>query len=239
VVLHGLQKPNLSNTYCLGCIKLNAAKASYAAAQQQVRISYNQAQGGKNVAYKGRSSQSYNPPPGGGYSGQQQTPQCSFTWDVPRQAYAVTAAYQPNFIEFIKAKVPGSDRVPDYDPVTRKFKCWYIREAWFDVLNELAQQLWPNAVSVLTKDAAEAAWQAQEKARTDALAAQRAAVLGPFEAALLDFTALCDVDALRAARNKMAIALHPDKGGDPDKMARLNASWFLIESEFKKRSEVK
>lgn len=162
--------------------------------------------------------------------------QCSFIWDVPRQAYSVTASYQPNFIEFIKAKVPVSDRVPEYDSVTRKFKCWYIKEAWFDVLFELASQLWPNAVHTLTRDAAEAAWKAQEKARLDALAAQRAAVLGAFESALLDFCSLCDVDALRAARNKMAVALHPDKGGDPDKMAKLNASWFIVETELKKRS---
>ena len=170
------------------------------------------------------------------YRGQvAQQPQCSFTWDVPRQAYAVTAEYQPNFIEFIKAKVPGSNRVAEFDSITRKFKCWYIKEAWFDVLHELASQLWPGAVHVLSKINAERAWKMQEDARLAAIAAQRAAVLGPFESALLNFCTLCDVDALRAARNKMAIALHPDKGGDPEKMARLNASWFLIEQEFKKQ----
>lgn len=175
----------------------------------------------------------------GGHSTTALTPQCSFTWDVPRQAYEVTAQYQPNFIEFIKAKVPVSDRVPEYDSVTKKFKCWYIREAWFDVLNELATQLWPNAVHVLTRAQAEKAWKEQEDARIAMLKAQREAVLGVFETALLDFCSLCDADALRAARNKMAIALHPDKGGDPNKMAKLNASWFVVETELKKRSESK
>ncbi len=93
---------------------------------------------------------------------------------------------------------------------------------------------------MLTKESAEQAWAAQERARLDALAAQRAAVLGPFEAALLDFVSLCDVDALRAARNKMAIVLHPDKqNGDSDRMAKLNATWYIIETEFRNRGEAK
>ena len=231
--------------FCPGCTKLNAAKASYTQAQRVKQVYYQQFIGGKSVAYQKRSG-GYRPPPGQSFStpysaqGQStQNAQCSFTWDVPRQAYAVTAAYQPNFIEFIKAKVPVSDRVADYNSITRKFKCWYIKEAWFDVLNELASQLWPNQVHVLTRETAEAAWKAQEQARLAALTAQRAAVLGPFEAALLDFASLCDVDSLRAARNKMAIMLHPDKGGDPDKMAKLNASWFIVETELRKRSESK
>jgi hypothetical protein len=200
--------------------------------------------GGQSVAYQKRGG--FRPPlgqsiPTPGYSAQPsaQSAQCSFTWDVPRQAYAIATGFNQNFIEFIKAKVPVSDRVPDYDPTTRKFRCWYVKEAWFDILNELASQLWPNQIYVLTREAAEAAWLAQEKARLDALAAQRAAVLGPFESALLDFASLCDVDSLRAARNKMAIALHPDKGGDADKMAKLNASWFIVETELRKRGESK
>lgn len=166
--------------------------------------------------------------------------QCSFTWDVARGAYGVKSDFNPNFIEFIKAKVPGSDRAADYDPVTRKFNCWYIKEAWFDILHELATQLWPGGVTVLSRVDAERAYKEQETARAQALAAQRAAVLGPFEAALLDFFACCDLESLKACYRKAATSLHPDKaGGDSDKMARLNAAWFLIEQEFKKRSEAK
>ena len=185
------------------------------------------------MIYKAYKRGSRFPAPSSPYQTQSQ---CTFTWDVPRQAYSITTPFQPNFVEFIKAKVPVSDRVADYDPQTRKFRAWYIKEAWFDVLYELASQLWPNAVTVLSKQQAEAAWKAQEDARIAALAAQRAAVLGPFESALLDFCSLCDVDALRKARNAMATTLHPDKGGDPDKMAKLNASWYIVETELKKRS---
>jgi hypothetical protein len=149
-------------------------------------------------------------------------------------AYAVVCQYQPNFIEFIKAKIPASDRA--WDPTS---KTWYIKDAWFDIMFELASQLWPGAVAVISRADAEKAWKEQEAARAAMLLAQRQAVLGPFEAALLDFCALCDVDALRKARNAMAIALHPDKGGDPNKMAKLNASWFVIETEFKKLAEKK
>jgi hypothetical protein len=154
---------------------------------------------------------------------------------MPRSAYAVKCEYQPNFIEFIKAKIPASDRAWDTTS-----KTWYIKDAWFDIMFELASQLWPQAVAVISREQAERSWKEQEEARSAMLQAQRQAVLGPLEAALLDFCSICDVDALRRARNAMAITLHPDKaGGDANKMAKLNASWFVVESELKKRSETK
>lgn len=188
------------------------------------------------MAYQGRSNRGGPKPGFSGYSPQTsaQSTQCSFTWDMPRSAYAVKCEYQPNFIEFIKAKVPASDRA--WDP---QAKTWFVKDAWFEVLHDLAQQLWPGATAVITRAQAELAWKQQEDARAAALFAQRQAVLGPFESALLDFCSLCDADALRAARNKMAIALHPDKGGDPERMARLNASWYIVETELRKRSESK
>jgi hypothetical protein len=147
-------------------------------------------------------------------------------------AYAVKSQYQQNFIEFIKAKIPGSDRAWDAAQ-----KVWYIKEAWFDIMYELASQLWPNAVTTLTREAAERAWKEQEAARSAMLKAQRESVLGPFESALLAFCEMCDLESLKAAYRKAAIALHPDKqGGDQERMARLNASWFVIEQELKKRS---
>jgi hypothetical protein len=232
VTLHGLQQPNLSNTYCPGCTKLNAAKAVYAA-QQKGSFATTYGVGGTKVAYAGKTRRTPQGYPSS-TTGAQSTTQCSFTWDMPRSAYAVKCEYQPNFIEFIKAKVPASDRA--WDPTS---KTWYVKDAWFDILFELANQLWPDAVGVVTREQSEKAWKEQEDARSAMLAAQRQAVLGPLENAILEFASLCDVDALRAARNKMAIALHPDKGGDPNKMAKLNATWFVVESELKKLAEKK
>ncbi len=161
--------------------------------------------------------------------------QCSFEWDVARCAYALKAEYQPNFIEFLKAKIPGSDRA--WDPST---KTWYIKDAWFDILFELASQLWPGAVACVPRAQAEQAFKEQEAARNAMLQAQRAAVLGPFESALLAFCALCDLDSLKASYRKAATQLHPDKaGGDSDKMSKLNAAWYLIEQEFTKKSQEK
>lgn len=186
------------------------------------------------MAYRSRTSTGYPMHTGNVQANSPTQKQCKFTWDMPRMAYAIECQYQPNFIEFIKAKIPGSDRAWDTTS-----KTWYIKEAWFDIMFELASQLWPGAVAVLTRADAERAWKEQEQARIAMLAAQRQAVLGPFENALLEFCALCDVDALRAARNKMALALHPDKGGSPEKMAKINAAWFIVEQEFKKLAEVK
>lgn len=189
---------------------------------------------GGNVAYK----RSYQHPPLVGTSSYNQTksqPQCSFEWDVARCAYAVRSQYQENFIEFIKAKIPGSDRA--WDPGS---KTWYIKDAWYDIMFELASQLWPGAVTSVTRSDAERAWKEQEAARAAMLKAQREAVLSPFESALLTFCELCDSDSLKQAYRRAAQALHPDKqGGDGDKMARLNAAWFVVEQELKKRSESK
>src|SRR5258708_6975070 len=107
---HGLQ-----GTFCTKCYQLlNTPK-----------------KGGKQyVAYK-RSTQNpyqaYNPLGGtSSYNAQTKSqPQCSFEWDVARCAYSVKTQYQENFIEFIKAKIPGSDRA--WDPTT---KTWFIKEAW-------------------------------------------------------------------------------------------------------------
>jgi hypothetical protein len=211
--------------YCKGCTKLNAARTIWA---HQRSATYNKVKGGP-MAYSRRGG-GMGSAPRNYHSTTQQTPQCSFTWDIPRSAYGVKCEYQPNFIEFIKAKIPASDRV--WDPTS---KTWYIKEAWFDVMHELAAQLWPNAVTVVTRADAELAWKQQEDARNAMLKAQREAVLGPFETALLEFCMICDVDALRKARNAMAITLHPDKGGDANKMAKLNALWYVVESELKKQ----
>ena len=240
VILHGLQaRP--TQVYCHGCTKLNAAKVMYAAQQQQqaqIAQQYSsryRVGGQQNVSYQRRSPRPSGPQfPSSYTSAQAQAPQCSFTWDMPRMAYAVTCQYQPNFIEFIKAKIPVSDRA--WDSTT---KTWYIKDAWFDIMFELSEQLWPNAVNVVTRAQAEKAWKEQEDARAAMLLAQRQAVLGPFETALLEFCSLCDVDALRKARNAMAVALHPDKGGDANNMARLNASWYIVETELKKLTEKK
>src|ERR1700674_4663437 len=116
----------VNKVYCPGCTKLNAAKAQYA--QQAKSQRFQTLYGGTNVAYQRRGPH----PQTGAYQHlTQQGPQCSFTWDMPRMAYAVTCQYQPNFIEFIKAKIPVSDRA--WDPTT---KTWYIKDPWFGIMHE-------------------------------------------------------------------------------------------------------
>ena len=48
---------------------------------------------------------------------------------------------------------------------------------------------------------------------------------------LLDFVLLLPNDALQKAYRSAAMTLHPDRGGDMEKMARLNALWQRIETE--------
>lgn len=222
-----------SGGLCMACYNLQYAKQQWA---QQHMGSFNPltsppsnlyGKRGQNVAYRSRPISSYSQ----AQTTSRPTTQCTFEWDMARSAYSVKTQFNENFIEFIKAKIPGSDRAWNPD-----LKIWFIKEAWYDIMFELASQLWPGAVATITKAQAETAWKEQEASRLKMLTAQRAAVLGPFENALLEFCALCDTDSLRAAYRKMSIVLHPDKpGGDADKMARLNAAWFVVETELKKK----
>src|SRR5256885_910956 len=55
------------------------------------------------------------------------------------------------------------------------------------------------------------------------------------EDAIIEFFRLLPFEAAKAAYRLAIQELHPDRGGDPVKAARLNAAWQRIESEIFKR----
>jgi hypothetical protein len=55
------------------------------------------------------------------------------------------------------------------------------------------------------------------------------------EDAIIEFFGLLPFEAAKGAYRLAIKELHPDKGGDPVKAARLNATWQRIESEIFKR----
>lgn len=153
---------------------------------------------------------------------------CTITWDSSCGAYVVSTPYEPNFIEFLKARIPGGHRA--WDAVN---KTWKVEEQWVGLLQTLATELWgASAVKIITRDEVEDALRvSQEQQRVAIMQA-----LPPRERAIMEFIELLTLDALRAAYRKAAVELHPDRNeNDGSKMASLNASWTKLENEFTKK----
>jgi transcription elongation factor len=137
-----LQGPDID--LCLSC----AIQASIKAAQMRRYLSPQQQyqpKEGNNVAYKGGYNRRGGGNPGGvgvqyapnAPNAAKPTVQCKITWDPSCNAYEVSTPYEPNFVEFIKSKIPGNKRA--WNPVS---KTWFVDEEYFDVLKMLAVELW-------------------------------------------------------------------------------------------------
>lgn len=178
-----------------------------------------------------RSGAAYNPPatstPYGTATGGTQV-RCTILWDAVALAYIVQVPYDPNFIEFLKAKVPGPQRAWDPDS-----KQWRVEDGWERVLIALATELWgAGSVSFHSRQDVETEQAQLAKAQREAFMS----ALPPKERACFEFFELCSLDALRSAFRKMALELHPDRNsGDATRMAKLNAAWSVLEKELSKK----
>ncbi len=139
---------------------------------------------------------------------------CRIWYDPKVDGYHISCAYSPQFVEFIKAAVPVSDRA--FDPVT---KHWTVTEKFFPILRSVAEKVWQaSEIIIVTKD----------QTRATASAPVHKASL---DSVIIEFVKLLPADALTTAYRKAAVAYHPDRGGDSDRMSRLNALWTRIEAE--------
>ena len=103
-----------------------------------------------------------------------------------------------------------------WDPAS---KIWTITERFFPAIKVAAERIFPGQVNILTREQAEKA------------TAPSAVKIKTLNEVLLDFVLLLPNDALQKAYRVAAMTLHPDRGGDMEKMSRLNALWQRIEME--------
>lgn len=143
-------------------------------------------------------------------------PKCKIWWDETIQAYYVSTPYSKEFVDFVKIAVPVSDRA--YDPST---KHWTVSEKWLDVIADTAKRVWnyPGDVVIIDKN------QAQRASLPPPVRTQN------IDSIYSDFGKILPFDALQAAYRKAAIEFHPDKGGDMQKMTRLNELFTRIKQE--------
>jgi len=137
-------------------------------------------------------------------------------WDRDIQGYHIESPYNPQLVNGLKSIIPASDRA--YDPVT---KIWTFSERWFSPVKTVCDRLYGNQVSYLTREST-------ERATAPAVIKHKS-----LDEVLLAFSRLLPNNALRKAYLVAATELHPDRGGNMEKMAELNALWARIEEERK------
>lgn len=140
-------------------------------------------------------------------------------WDTAVAAYRVASPYNEALVDFLGKQIPVSDR--SYDKPT---KIWTLVERQLAPL-EAFIKLMNMRSTVVSRQQAEATQQSQSKAGTASTRNE------PIDQVIVRFVKLCPPDAMQKAFRAAAIAMHPDRGGNANKMASLNAAWDRIQKE--------
>lgn len=153
---------------------------------------------------------------------------CRIWWNDAAGAYDATFAYNKSLVEGIKLLIPSGDRAYDENTGT-----WSVKEQYGEMLRQIAEKGFGiGSVSFTSKTVAQ---QSQQRTYSGGNAASLSPSAGTTEDAVVAFMNLVPYDGAKRAYLIAAQALHPDKGGDPSKMARLNELWSRLEKEFYKR----
>lgn len=132
--------------------------------------------------------------------------------------YRVATPYKPGFSEALKACIPGSEK--KWDEISKN---WCINEGYIKPIQLLCERLWPGEVQLTSR---------QEEERKATAAVTPTASL---DTIIIQFVKLLPYEAMQAAYRKGAMTLHPDRGGDTEKMAALTAAWTRISKEVYKQ----
>ena len=148
--------------------------------------------------------------------------QCQIYWDRDVKAYRMKFKYDPRkgpiIVNFLKQNIPQSDR--QWDDST---KIWTFTEQYLDGVYKFCVIVFGKTeVVLLDRKQVEASYQSQAPTARQAT---------PLELELAEFMRLLPFDAAQSAYRKAAMLLHPDRGGDMDKMTKLNTLWNRIEKE--------
>lgn len=140
-------------------------------------------------------------------------------WDTSVSAYRMASPFSQELVDVLHKVIPYSDR--SFDKPT---KIWTFNEPHLTPLLSTLKLLGVSP-TVITRQQAEAA-------ATQSHAGAAASTRGePIDAVIVRFVRLVPADAMQKAYRAAAIAMHPDKGGDANKMSALNAAWDRIQKE--------
>lgn len=151
-------------------------------------------------------------------------------WDTSVSAYRLKMhgdwSKTEKIVDFLKKQIPHSDRNLDVqeDATTHKKNyTWTFTEKYFDGTVKFLHLVFGSGeVAVITRAQVEAAQQPR-------LPLQQAG--SPLANASYEFLKAIPYEAAQKAYREAAIRLHPDRGGDMEKMSTVNALWTKIQRE--------
>lgn len=142
---------------------------------------------------------------------------CTIWYDPKLDGYTLQCAFSPEFINFIKAAIPASDR--SFDPASKN---WKFHKKYADAVVSTAKKCFGDGnVAFISEQQVKGATPAASKTLT-------------LESACAEFVKILPFDAANAAFRKAAMLLHPDRGGNMESMSRLNILWDKIKAELYK-----
>jgi hypothetical protein len=139
-------------------------------------------------------------------------------WDGPPvNAYRLSFPYNKELVELLKDRIPVSDR--SYDEASRT---WTFVERQLKLVEGILAFIHAQVKITTRADAERYANTARQSATSSR---------SPIDTAIIEFVRLTPFDAMLRAYRQAQMTLHPDKGGDADKSARLNAAWDRVRKE--------
>ena len=140
-------------------------------------------------------------------------------WDTQTDSYNISTPYEQQFVDTIKALIPHSDRA--YNPSS---KVWTFTEKYLTPVENMCKKIWGDgAVTTINKQ------------RTQQASASPAVRGAPIDSILVDFMKLMPFEAVSKAYRHAALMFHPDRGGDMEKMTKINSLWTRIKEEVYKQ----
>lgn len=147
-------------------------------------------------------------------------------WDASVQAYRLASPFNKALVDALKQHIPVSDR--SYDPQT---KIWTFVEKQLAALQALLTIIGLPPI-VITRQQVEQQQQQQAASQSQSNGSLPATQRGlPLSDVVLQFVRVVPYDAMLKAYRLAALALHPDRGGSPDAMSTLNATWSRLEKD--------
>lgn len=122
-------------------------------------------------------------------------------FDEATDTYAISTPFNRHFVDWLKFAIDKNHR--SFDPVR---KIWFVSRQSVGEVRKKAETLWSD-------------FEFTDKIEVRPMASQ---------SELQEFVQLIGVDALTKAYKEAVLRNHPDRGGDSNKMARINQLWTKI-----------